>query len=481
MLTPDGLAGVDIARPTDPQGISAHALSGRPESVTLDGDRAYVATSRGLYVLDMRTPSQPVAESFLTTAGYAEAVAAADGMLYVAAGEQGLQVFTHSADAPSDTPVGAATLRLDSGYAEAIALAGRYALVAAGSGGVQVIDMAEPTRPSAAASLSLPGYALDLVVAGDYAYVIDRYHGMAVVDIAQPAAPRQVGLLATPGFTHNVNVDDTRVLVATSPQGAVHLLDSADPTHTRQAGWTAMPDIAESATVSGRYAYIASGYSGLEVVDLAAADGPTRLAQLDALGYAHDVQTADGFAYVVAEGGLQVVDMRDPMHPREVGCTYTTNTVVDMALTGHTGVILGNSGHLQWIDLTHPTVPATVASIQLAGRPNAVAAADDYVYVAGAEGLRIIAIDAAGGVGEVGGYATPGPVNDVVAAGGYVYLALLDQGVQVLDLADPGHPVAVAGFDTPDQARRLAVAGDTLYVADHAGGLFILRLLPRPA
>jgi hypothetical protein len=53
------------------------------------------------------------------------------------------------------------------------------------------------------------------------------------------------------------------------------------------------------------------------------------------------------------------------------------------------------------------------------------------------------------------------------------------QGVQVVDLADPARPVEVARFDTPDQARRIAIQDDILYVADRAGGLFILRVPPR--
>jgi hypothetical protein len=283
--------------------------------------------------------------------------------------------------------------------------------------------------------------------------------------------------LATPGFAHNVNVGDTRALVTTAPLGAVHLLDAADRLQPRETGWTSTLDTAEAAAVAGRYAYVAGGYAGLEVVDLAAAGGPTRVAQLDALGYARDIQTAGDFAYIVAEGGLQIVDLSDPTHPYEVGCTYTTHAVVDLALTGAAGVLLGDRGRLQWIDLSRPAAPVVVAALQLAGRPTALAYAGGHVYVAaGDAGLHVVTFDAAGRLAEVGVYRSAGPVNDVVIAGRYAYLALLDQGVQVLDLADSAHPVPVARFDTPDQARRLAVTGDTLYVADHAGGLFILRL-----
>jgi len=489
VVTKGGLSVIRIASPTAPQLVGFAALPGRLETVSLDGDLAYVASNTGLHVLDIHTPSQPrpragtlwVRQSFIATSGYAEAALATDGTLYVAVGDQGLLVI---ADGRAAAPMDAPTLRLH-GYAEAIAVTGHYALVAAGVGEMQVVDMADPVQPTLAGALALPGYALDLAVAGDYAYVIDRYHGMTIIAIAQPTAPDPTGHYATPGFTHNVDVIDTRAFVTTAPQGAVHLVDLTDPAHTYQTGWVATLDAAEAVAVAGRYAYVAGGYSGLEVMDLAAADGPMRVARLDGPGYVQAVQLTGDYAYVAAEGGLQIIDVTTPTQPREVACYCGTGAITDVAVAGGnplgTAVLLGDSGRLQWLDLTNPAAPELVASLHVSGRATAVAYANGYAYVAaGTEGLRIVAFDA-GAPTDIGVYAAPGAVNDVVVTGRYAYLALMDQGVEVLDLTDPARPMAVAHFDTPDLARHITVDDDKLYIADRVGGLFILQLVNRPS
>jgi hypothetical protein len=207
--------------------------------------------------------------------GYAEAATVAGDALYVAAGDQGLQVYAHRAAQPVE--LGAA--RLD-GYAEAVAVQGRYAFVAAGMGGLQVLDVIDPARPTLAATLGLPGYALDVAVAGDAAYVIDRYHGLAIVDIAQPAAPVLVGRLATPGFTHNISLDTQAGpngragWVTTAPHGEAHLLDLADPARPAAVARFDTPDQAWRLAVHGDMLYVADRAGGLVILRRQPAPGP---------------------------------------------------------------------------------------------------------------------------------------------------------------------------------------------------------------
>ncbi len=59
-------------------------------------------------------------------------------------------------------------------------------------------------------------------------------------------------------------------------------------------------------------------------------------------------------------------------------------------------------------------------------------------------------------------------------AGRYLYVAS-GYGLRVLDVANPAAPVSVGFYDTPGTANGVAVAGDYVYVADGAGGVFILR------
>ena len=66
---------------------------------------------------------------------------------------------------------------------------------------------------------------------------------------------------------------------------------------------------------------------------------------------------------------------------------------------------------------------------------------------------------------------TPGFANDVAVWGNYAYIADDTEGLRVMDISDPTHPLESGFFDTPDCAGGVAVNGNYAYVADWSSGL----------
>jgi hypothetical protein len=60
--------------------------------------------------------------------------------------------------------------------------------------------------------------------------------------------------------------------------------------------------------------------------------------------------------------------------------------------------------------------------------------------------------------------------------GHYAYVAAQYVGLQVIDMSNPANPRWVGSYDTPGEARAVAVAGNYAYVADGPWGLQILRV-----
>jgi hypothetical protein len=96
-------------------------------------------------------------------------------------------------------------------------------------------------------------------------------------------------------------------------------------------------------------------------------------------------------------------------------------------------------------------------------------------------GLRLIDVSDAEAPVEVGVYDTPGNARDVaVTTGpGGTYAAVADGsgGLRLIDVSDPEAPVEVGSYDTPAIATDVAVSGQYAYVADEQAGLVILRFL----
>jgi len=77
----------------------------------------------------------------------------------------------------------------------------------------------------------------------------------------------------------------------------------------------------------------------------------------------------------------------------------------------------------------------------------------------------------------VGQVVTPSDAFDAVLIAPYVIVPDYDAGIHVIDVTDPTDPFIVGSYDTPGYAVQCAVAGNTVYVADHRlGGMQIVRI-----
>ena len=68
------------------------------------------------------------------------------------------------------------------------------------------------------------------------------------------------------------------------------------------------------------------------------------------------------------------------------------------------------------------------------------------------------------------------PARSVAVSGRYAYVAAQYEGLCVLDVSDPAHPVPVGQVETPGDATDIAVRGDYAYIADFQGGVQVVSV-----
>jgi len=131
------------------------------------------------------------------------------------------------------------------------------------------------------------------------------------------------------------------------------------------------------------------------------------------------------------------------------------------------------------MDLTDPAVPTPIASVAFTEEyATRIYVADSLAYIIHPiYGLEIFDVHDPLHPVAVGKYRIRrGSRNDVFAVGDYAYVTY-DDGrghLIVLDVSDPAHPRQVGGLTTSGTAERIFVVGDTAYVADGGGGLLII-------
>jgi len=308
--------------------------------------------------------------------------------------------------------------------------------IAAGEIGLEIWDVSNPSAPVKLGSCETPGYAQDVYVSGSYAYVADKT-ALQVIDVSSPSNPREMG------------------------------------------SYTAV--LARGVHVSGSYAYLAD-INALSVIDVSVPSNPQKAASCDCDRNPGDVYVSGSYAYVGTYswdwgGGVQVVDISNPLEPQALG-VCTTSSVSRVHVSGSyaylaTGLSEMDAGGLAIVDVSNPSNPQVVAGHETHGMSKDVYVSDSYAYVADeVGGLRVVDVSNPAAPYEVTHYATPAATEDVFILGSHAYIAAGD--LWVLDISNLSHPKQVALYLTPGFAKGVHVEDGFAYIADYDSGLRVI-------
>jgi hypothetical protein len=286
-----------------------------------------------------------------------------------------------------------------------------------------------------------------------------------------------VGNYNTPGYAYGVAISGDYAYVADGTSG-LKVIDISDPTDPTLGGSYNTPGDAHGAAISGDYAYVADGASGLQVIDISAPTSPTLAGNYNTSGSAYGVAISGDCAYV-ADGasGLQVIDISAPTSPTLAGNYNTSGTAYGVAISGDYAYVADGTSGLQVIDISDPAAPTLSGNYNTSGSAYGVAISGDYAYVAdGTSGLQVIDIGNSANLRLEGSYNTPGNARGVDISGGYAYVADDISGLQVLGIRNPAAPALIGGYELPGDAYSVVTSGDYLYLADYTSGLQVIDI-----
>lgn len=149
--------------------------------------------------------------------------------------------------------------------------------------------------------------------------------------------------------------------------------------------------------------------------------------------------TGDRGYLVDGEGGLQVLEMRDPAHPRRLGrFAGTLKSPVIRAVEDDLVFVTSEDAEgLTAIDCSKPAAPKLRATFPGAAGPMSIQGRRAYV-AAGEAGLQILDISKPEAIRMLGSYQAGEAVTDLVTSGSLVFLLAKD--LVVVDAADPARP-----------------------------------------
>lgn len=328
-----------------------------------------------------------------------------DGIAYVAGRAAGLQIVdVHNPTKPillSSLPLGLPGTPVS---ALAVAVANGIAYIA--SGGLKTIDVHDLANPVLLGSVDIPGFEAAAVTVVDGIAYLGGGRGLYVVDVHDPAKPLSLGAMDTQNTTQAIVVSDGILYQITcnlifhgAAPSPVRIYDVHQPaTPVLLAIWD-LPGCGEIAVVN-EFAYLGAE-GGLQILDVHDPTTPRPIGLLKLEHSFRGVAVTQGFAYIGAyAGGIEVVDVRDPTNLTLLGLIENTGdslmrdfSIADglaYAITDSLRGAVPDSTILKIIDISNPFNAvmdhARVGSMDLDSpgiAPRDIAAMDKTVYVVG--------------------------------------------------------------------------------------------------
>jgi hypothetical protein len=386
-----GFSVFDVADPARPM-LLARSAVGYGGLVTLVGDRM-LTRALSIYHLDAALEAELVGLS--RAAGTPNAICYANGLAYLASGSKGLQVLD------LDRPACLQRLgRLDTGgLARRLVPDGSLVWLVDGTNGVAAVNLSDPANPRLVGGLDTAGEAWDIARQGQVAYVADGANGLLALDVSEPTKPRQVGRVVLEDAVYRLALAPPYLWGAAGYYGGLVGLDISVPAAPRVIGSVLTPGDPRALAVRGRYAYVADGPAGLQIVDLATPTAPRIVSTWPTIGRLNDVTLADDGRMLgaveddnatVQGRGLLLFDLASPESPRLLGSYRAAVKIESVVLSGRIALLaLGDSG-IEVIDWTDPVHCARLGANGMITPLSAVATPWGAIVGAGAQGVATL-------------------------------------------------------------------------------------------
>ena len=221
--------------------------------------------------------------------------------------------------------------------------------------------------------------------------------------------------------------------------------------------------------VHDNFAYVATGRSGLHIVDISTLGQPVETGICHTRGTTRDVALQGNYAFL-ADGpqGLRVVDISNSQNPTMVAESNPENSDFRrIAVTATHAFVTNPTSGIQIFDITNPLAPLPLPLYAVA-EPQDIVIAGQYAYVVTATGFEILDISTPANPELLGSLTGFDDGWRIVLEGTLAYISCQSDPLRVVDVTNPELPVVIGTAYVAFDAYDIAISGHILYVASSA-------------
>ena len=477
----------------------------------------------GLFSYDFSDMENPRQIGYLATISYGKDLFLDEERhrLYCAEYNKGFEIY----DVENPAKIGVFDQYDTKGLTYGIFVRDTIAYVADFNKGLQVISVADPYGMFKITEFSTADYAYDVVVWDSMAAVAIGKTGLELIDLTGNSS-KQVVDFEDNGSALSVARSGDRVFAANGSSGVKVVRVQEDMSTIEQH----LPAFGSSrgVAVQDHYVYVANGFAGMLVLDIADVQNPQLVAHLPiSKGYAKNICVADTFAFLAAsDGGLYIYSINDPQAPYQLKrMNYSSGNANGVFVKGDTLFLADGGNGVYVYNISDMDAVTLMTNFKTSYSATNVKVRDHYAYVsdylqglevfdisdlsavrhvssntkqvngmdldladslafvaAQQSGMRIIDISDPTNIREIGHFrfSSYSSSQGVAARDTLFFEATGKEGVHIVSVSDPLYPHVVGNFETGSMAKDVALQDSLIIVADYNDGVYILKYNPEP-
>lgn len=402
------------------------------------------------------------------------------------------------------------------GFASGVAVAGSKAYVS-GDFGLTVADVSDVQHPKVLGKVGLSDIGGPDFMMGSGIQVIDHFAYLSPhsLQIAYPTAVVPGGMLVVVDVLDPANPSVVGLCRPLSSSTSFFIADVSDPTSPQIKGSYGTNGPRFSARISGNYAYLAEGSSGVTALNIKNPFSPKKLGAYQTVGIASDIQIVGNDALVAAgTQGMLILDINYPDTPKAIGIAATAGAATGLSVSGTNVYIAQGSAGMCVAEFHSPAVPTIVSILQTDGNSSLVimqgtntlvadypqgiqvldthdysnpsllttipysqkvldmARSGSFLYWISSSGLKAATVASPDSPQILAAVAVQNPAG-IWLANNLAYLACGSSGMRIYDFSSISNPRLMGSFDTSGNAQSIAVRGRYAYIADGSSGICI--------
>lgn len=252
-----------------------------------------------------------------------------------------------------------------------------------------VIDVTDATAPVLLGSHMVQGSSLFVVepyvyTAGDEFAPRGEAEHLSVVDVSDPGNMRTVGAVRIERASHVFVAGNYAYVTRYFYPPRLYVVDIADPTNPTVISFVETAATANNVFVSGPYAYVAEGeirFGSVRIYDVSNPRSP-RMAAVYRSGYVDRVFVVEPYVYLLDRVfGFQIIDFSDFTLPLEMSAMPREFLRQAIKIVGNRAY-LGAYQMIYVVDISDPVGPRELGRYQPSAPVWGLDLDDNYIYVA---------------------------------------------------------------------------------------------------